>query len=464
MTRAACPAGSQADEFLQTLTATQGLAFDESGDMILTLADGREAVFANAGPADSQAAAESEAQPDAADAGFTGLNLQWPGFSDAAGNAVTVDDPEDYTLALLPDGTFTFRADCNIGSGTYTYADDGTLTLLPGAMTRVACPEGSQSDVFLGFLNDVNGVTVADDGTVTMTTAEGSSAVFVSTGPVTTEETATAPEGEAAAPEGEATAPAGEATAPADLLNIGWQWLSLSDADGNVTEVPDPALYTVALLEDGTYAFVADCNRGAGAYTLDGASLTLAPGPMTLAACAADSLSDQFVDALNRVQSYAFDGDNLLLTLDDGSVATLGYGGPFAAMDVGSGPVDSTGQPSAAPLAGVTWRWAAFRDAKQDYAVPATTDYTLVFNDDGTVQVVADCNTARGTYTVNSDGTLTLAVLATTRVACPAGSLSASFIEYLNQAGPYEVDEAGALIIGLMADGGTMTFVAEPSP
>ena len=94
--------------------------------------------------------------------------------------------------------------------------------------------------------------------------------------------------------------------------------------------------------------------------------------------------------------------------------------------------------------------------------MPATTDYTLVFNDDGTVNVVADCNVGAGTYTVNSDATLTIIVRATTDAACPPGSLGDSFVEYLNQAGPFEVDEAGALIIDLMADGGRMTFVAEP--
>ena len=448
MTRAACPPGSQADEFVQTLADTRTMLFDESGDMILVLADGREAVFANAGPADSEAAAAAEAQPDAADAGFTGLNLQWPGFTDASGDVVAVDNPEDYALALLPDGTFTFRADCNVGTGTYTY-EDGVLTLVPGAMTLVACPAGSQADAFMDFLGGVSGVTVAEDGAVTMTTANGRSAIFISAGPVA------APEEEAAA----TPAPGAGAVDAGALRDVAWQWIGLSAADGTLTEVANPERYTFALLEDGSYAFVADCNRGAGSYTLDGTALTLAPGPVTTAACAAGSLSDQFIDLLGQAASIGFDGDNLLLTLADGGVATFGNGGPFAASDIGSGPVGATDEPSAAPLAGTVWRWATFRDAKQDYVVPATSPYTLEFGDDGTVVVVADCNTANGTYTVNSDGMLTIAILATTLAACPPGSLGDSFIEYLNQAGPFEVDEAGTLIIQLMADGGTMTFI-----
>ncbi|HQF71041.1 MAG TPA: META domain-containing protein, partial [Promineifilum sp.] len=278
MTRAACPPGSQADAFVQALADTRTMLFDESGDMILVLADGREAVFANAGPADSEAAAAAEAQPDAADAGFTGLNLQWPGFTDASGDVVAVDNPEDYALALLPDGTFTFRADCNVGTGTYTY-EDGVLTLVPGAMTLVACPAGSQADAFMDFLGGVSGVTVAGDGAVTMTTANGRSATFISAGPVA------APEEEAAA----TPAPEAGTVDASALRDVAWQWIGLSAADGTLTEVADPERYTFALLEDGSYAFVADCNRGAGSYTLDGTALTLAPGPVTTAACAAGS-------------------------------------------------------------------------------------------------------------------------------------------------------------------------------
>jgi heat shock protein HslJ len=578
MTRAACPPGSQDAEFLQTLPAARALAFDESGDLILTLADGREAVFANGGQADTTAADAPEEQPDAADAGFTGLNLQWPGFTAADGSTVEVDDPENYALVLLPDGTYTVRADCNVGAGTFEYDDDGALALLPGPLTRMACPAGSQSDVFLSFLNDVTGVAVADDGAVTMTTADGGRASFVSAGPVET--TAAAPEGQTTAesagltgvtlqwpatdaggnpvevdnpadyflvlwpdgtfnfqadcnvgrgtytydadgaltllpgpmtlvacPEGsqadtflaflgdvtnltldgdgnptlttaggqsatfvntgpvEALAePVDDTSAEGELRNVVWQWTSLSNAAGTTTEVADPERYTLTFFDDASdvdsFSFVTDCNQGVGSYTRDGASLSLVHGAMAVPACEAGSPSDQFIDALSQVAGYAFDGDNLLLTLVDGGLLTLANGGPFTDSSSADVAAD-TDSPTAAPLAGVTWRWATFRDAKQDYIVPATADYTLVFNDDGTVSVVADCNVGQGTYTVNSDATLTIVIQATTDAACPPGSLGDSFVEYLNQAGPFEVDDTGTLIIDLMADGGRMTFVSE---
>lgn len=349
-----------------------------------------------------------------------------------------MDNPEDYFLVLWPDGTFNFQADCNVGAGTYTYDAGGALTLSPGPMTLAACPEGSQADAFVNFLGNVNGVTVGDDGNPTLTTADGGSATFVNTGPAT-----------AAAPE----APTG------DLLDIAWQWAALEDG-GESTVVANPERYTLAFLDDGTIAFVADCNNGAGSYTLEGMALTLQPGAMPAAACEEGSLGDQYVQLLGQVAGFTFDGDDLLLSVVDGPILRLVNGGPFTG-GAGAEVVADPEGPTAAPLAGIIWRWTTFRDAKQEYAVPTTADYTLVFNDDGTVAVVADCNNANGTYTVNSDGTLTIVVQAQTFVACPPGSLSDSFIEYLNQAGPFEVDDAGALIIQLMADGGTMTFIPQ---
>ena len=443
MTRAACGEDSLGDRFVQFLNATATHVFDDDGRLVLNLKfDSGNLIFADGGPAEMPAeAGDAEAQPAADAAGVTGITLQWPGFTAADGNAVAVENPEDYFLVLLPDGTFTFKADCNVGTGVYEYGADGALSLTTGAMTLAVCPEGSQSDVFVSFLNDVAGVAVDAEGNPTVSTADGRSATFVNLGPVET--------------------PANETTADGDLLDVVWQWTALGGPATDI-QVDDPERYYLVFLDDGTYLFVADCNRGSGTYTRDGSTLALAPGPMTLVACADGSQSDQFVALFDQVEGYIVDGDNLVLSLTDGGVATLGNGGPFSGTDTGGGAITGGESGQAAPLAGVTWRWVAFRDTKQEYAVPAAPDYTLVFNEDGTVNVVADCNNGSGTYTINSDATMTISVQAMTRAACPSGSLSDTFIEYLNQAGPFEVDETGALLIDLMADGGRMTFVAEP--
>jgi heat shock protein HslJ len=62
-----------------------------------------------------------------------------------------VPDPENYTLTLDEDGSFSAKADCNQASGTYEATADA-LTLTLGAVTRKACPPGSLGDQYLGLL------------------------------------------------------------------------------------------------------------------------------------------------------------------------------------------------------------------------------------------------------------------------------------------------------------------------
>ena len=60
----------------------------------------------------------------------------------------TVEDPEKYTLELLPDGQFRITADCNSGSGSYTL-EEGHISLEIGPMTRAECGPDSLDDEFL---------------------------------------------------------------------------------------------------------------------------------------------------------------------------------------------------------------------------------------------------------------------------------------------------------------------------
>jgi heat shock protein HslJ len=198
---------------------------------------------------------------------------------------------------------------------------------------------------------------------------------------------------------------------------------------------------------------VADCNSGAGQYTLDGANLTLLPGAMTLVACEPDSLSEPYLQLLGQVVSFD-DGDSgLVLNLGDGGSLSFVSGGPYVAEGGTGGELEA-----ADPLAGSAWQWTHFRDAKQDFDV--TGAYTITFNADGTVAVTADCNQANGSYRV-AGADLTITIMATTAAACPVGSLGGSFVEYLNQAGTFVVAD-NTLSVDLMADGGTMAFVAIP--
>ena len=100
-----------------------------------------------------------------------------------------------------------------------------------------------------------------------------------------------------------------------DIVNILWQWERFDGGDGSVLTVDDPSRYTLTLNPDGTYQVKADCNMSGGAYTLEGSSLTLEPGPTTLAECESGSLYDEFLQKLGSARTYVVDGDNLVLNL-----------------------------------------------------------------------------------------------------------------------------------------------------
>ena len=104
-----------------------------------------------------------------------------------------------------------------------------------------------------------------------------------------------------------------------------------------------------------------------------------------------------------------------------------------------------------------SWQWTSFSDPASgptDIANPE--NYTLNFNDDGTVNIKADCNNAQGSYTAD-DSSLSIEIGPMTMAMCPDGSHSDDFVKNLGFAAIYFFQD-GNLLIDLMADGGTMTF------
>ena len=110
-----------------------------------------------------------------------------------------------------------------------------------------------------------------------------------------------------------------------------------------------------------------------------------------------------------------------------------------------------------ASLTAHPWQWTAFAGTTEEFKVAAPASYLLTFNEDGTVNIVADCNNAAGSYTA-ADGALTT-IGPMTMAACPPESRSEQFVKLLGGAARYFFVE-DRLFIDLMADGGTMGFDA----
>jgi heat shock protein HslJ len=103
-------------------------------------------------------------------AALTGKLWQWT--ESTISEPATIADPTRYTITFADDGTYSAKIDCNQASGAFTTTEDGGITIQPGPMTLVGCPDDSQADVFLAGLLGATSYTVTDSELV-LTTATG---------------------------------------------------------------------------------------------------------------------------------------------------------------------------------------------------------------------------------------------------------------------------------------------------
>jgi heat shock protein HslJ/uncharacterized protein YraI len=86
----------------------------------------------------------------------------------------------------------------------------------------------------------------------------------------------------------------------------------MDQAGLNDIDVSAPGNYTLLLNPDGSMNIQADCNMVLGSYSVDSSSLSLMPGPSTMAFCGEDSLDQVYLQRLGEVVSYVIDEEGLL--------------------------------------------------------------------------------------------------------------------------------------------------------
>jgi heat shock protein HslJ len=84
---------------------------------------------------------------------LTGVVWQWQGFSDPAQGRIEVEQPGQYQLTFIDDGTIRVLAECNEGSGAYETAGN-SLTIETGVMIEAECDPSSLSEQFIDYLNE----------------------------------------------------------------------------------------------------------------------------------------------------------------------------------------------------------------------------------------------------------------------------------------------------------------------
>jgi para-nitrobenzyl esterase len=242
----------------------------------------------------------------------------------------------DYTITFNTDGTYSGTAACNQIAGTYKTSGD-SLTITAGASSLAYCPTvGGDSDfgaIFAHSLTEAATYAVTND-TLTITLTDGGTMTF---GPLQALPSSAHPRGAASLPPG--------AKPPAELLGKTWKLTAITETtpafQGVVSEA-DQSRYTIEFQADGTFAAKADCNQVAGTYEVHrggadpadtsalppgpgGGSMSILPGPSTLAACPPGSLADLFVVGLGNASGFAIHDNHLTLGVGGGSSDTLQF-------------------------------------------------------------------------------------------------------------------------------------------
>lgn len=131
-----------------------------------------------------------------------------------------------------------------------------------------------------------------------------------------------------------------------------------------------------------------------------------------------------------------------------------------AALLVGCAAGARDGEPPRvrAPGAAIdrVWQWTGTATPAETIDSPAPERYTLELAPNGRLLVRADCNRGTGSFRIGA-GTIALGPIATTRMACPPGSLDARYLADLQRAARFFV-AGGVLHLELPADAGTMRF------
>jgi len=125
---------------------------------------------------------------------------------------------------------------------------------------------------------------------------------------------------------------------------------------------------------------------------------------------------------------------------------------PLAAQGA---PAPDSVRPTGDALAGTSWEWLFTATPGEKVTAPAPANYALAFGRDGRVTGKADCNRMTGTYQADANR-VTLGPLATTRMACPPGSLGDRFARDLGLVQGYAIATPDTLRLTLQADAGAI--------
>ena len=109
-------------------------------------------------------------------------------------------------------------------------------------------------------------------------------------------------------------------------------------------------------------------------------------------------------------------------------------------------------------LTNVLWGWSELTETQpaSQSIISDPENYTLVFQPDNGLQILADCNSGFGTYTLDGDQ-MSIEIGVLTTAVCGPETVSSLFLDLLGSVGSYELSQ-DQLVLNLADEAGTMRF------
>jgi heat shock protein HslJ len=111
-------------------------------------------------------------------------------------------------------------------------------------------------------------------------------------------------------------------------------------------------------------------------------------------------------------------------------------------------------------ITGIVWQWTSLTDRvtgeETTTAVPNPENYTITFNEDGTLEGKADCNTFSGTYSQENGFSITIG--AVTRAYCGDTSMDTQYLQLLGNVAAGGPDGQGGFALETAGGAQRMEF------
>lgn len=196
------------------------------------------------------------------------------------------------TTALFDAGQVSGSGGCNRYSASYTL-DGDNLTILPGPMTMMACPEPQMTveQLFMAALAATASYQISDDQLALLDASGQTVATFV-------------------------------VQVPASLTGVEWVALNYNNGREAVVSLLLDTEITAMFGEDGRLTGSAGCNNYMTGYTVDGDKIAIEPAATTRKMCAEEVMQQEsaYLAALLMAETFDIQGDRLELRTADGAL------------------------------------------------------------------------------------------------------------------------------------------------